>query len=147
MSDQNTRRPIHEIAMELRDAMDDLLPEGVGVTMNTSEQANGTGSINLTVACWPDDMFMLNYDRVVAERRAVLEGRSGGESRFPYLSAEAKHLAEVLQSLIDSHFPPVVDEAGNTDWPVTGGVTFDPHVLERERLKIIYSLKASPRKG
>jgi len=147
MGDPTARRPIHEIAMELRDAMDDLLPEGVGVTMNTSENADGTGFVNLTVASWPDDMFMLNYDRVVAERRAVLAGRSGGESRFPYLSAEAKHLAEVLQSLVDSHFPPVVDEAGNTNWPVTGGVIFDPHVLEHERLKIVHSLKASPKKG
>ena len=125
--------------------MDDLLPDGVGVTMNTSEEANGTGSVNLTVSSWPKGMFMINRERVIAERIAVLEGRRGGDSRMPYLSAEAKHLAEILQSLIDRHFPPVVDKTtGNTNWPVTGGVIFDPHALERERISIIHSLKKQP---
>jgi len=146
MNNADAKPPIHEIAMELRNDMDDLLPDGVGVTMNTSEEANGTGTVNLTVSSWPQGMFMNNKDRVVAERQAVLEGRRGGDSHMPYLSAEAKHLAEILQSLIDRHFPPVVDEqTGDTTWPVTGGVTFDPHALERERLAIIHSLKTSMR--
>lgn len=131
--------------MEIRDAMDDLLPEGVGVTINTSENTDGTGVVNLTIASWPKDTFMLNYDRVVAERLALLEGRKGGKSRLPYLTPEANRLAELLQSVIDQHFPPIVDEtSGESTWPVTGGVIFDPNALERERIKIIQSLKNSP---
>jgi len=149
MSDTPTNRPIHEVAMELRNDLDDLLPDGVGVTMNTSEEANGTGSINLTVSSWPEDMLMLNKDRVLAVRQALLEGRDIMHvdlSGYTYLSVEAKHLAETLQTLIDRHFPPIVDETtGDATWPVTGGVTFDPHALERERLAIIHSLKTSMR--
>ena len=143
MSDGDTRRPIHEIATELHEAMDDLLPEGVGVTINASEEIERTGTLIATVTSWPSDMFMLNKDRVVAERRAVLEGRKADYSHLPFLSLEALHLAETLQSLVNHRFPPATDEAtGDSTWPVIGEVVFAQHAIEKERLAIIHSLKS-----
>ena len=143
MSDGDTKRPIHEISVELHEAMDDLLPEGVGVTINASEEIERTGTLIATVASWPSDMFMLNKDRVVAERRAVLEGRKADYSHLPFLSLEARHLAETLQSLVNHRFPPTTDEAtGDSTWPVIGEVVFAQHTLEKERLAIIRSLKS-----
>jgi hypothetical protein len=142
MSDTKTREPLHEIARKLRDAMDDLLDERIGVTMNTSEHADNTGTVNLTVTSWPKEEYMLNYDRVVAERLAVLDGRSANYSHMPYLSEKANRLAEILQRLLDQFFPPVLDEkTGDPIWPVTGGVIFDSRSLERERIEIIQALK------
>jgi hypothetical protein len=142
MTDTPEKPPIHQVAMELRETMDDLLPEGVGVTINTSEEANGAGSINLTISSWPNDMFMLNRDRVIAERQAVLEGRRADFSHLPFLSIEANHLAEILQTLVNRRFPPTTDNTtGSSTWPVVGEVVFDQHALDRERLSIIHSLK------
>ena len=139
MSDGDTKRPIHEIATELHEAMADLLPEGVGITINASEEIERTGTLIATVASWPSDMFMLNKDRVVAERRAVLDGRKADYSHLPFLSLEALLLAETLQSLV----PPTTDEAtGDSTWPVIGEVVFAQHAIERERLAIIHSLKS-----
>jgi hypothetical protein len=143
MSDENPKPTIHTVAMEIRDAMDDILPEGVGVTINTSEEIERTGTINLTVSSWPSDMFMLNKDRVIAERRAVLDGRKADFSHLPFLSLEARHLAETLQALVDHRFPPNTDDAtGDSTWPVIGEVVFAQHSLEKERLAIIHSLKS-----
>jgi hypothetical protein len=142
MGDAPSKKPLHEIAMEIRNAMDDLLPEGIGVTINTSENTDSTGFVSLTIASWPKSMYMLNYDRVVADRIDLLEGRRGGNAHLPYLSLEASRLAESLQALLDQHFPPVHDETtGELKWSVTDGVAFDPNALERERIKIIQSLK------
>ena len=139
------KRPIHQIAMELRNTMDDLLPDGVGVTISASENADGTGSMDLTVSSWPSGMLMLNRERVVIQRRALLEGRDAMEVNlhgYPYLSHEASHLAQILQTLLDRHFPPHANPStGETDWPVSSSVTFDPHTLEHERIEIIQSLK------
>jgi hypothetical protein len=133
-------RPVREVALELRDAMDDLLPEGVGVIMNTSEIEDGTGSVRLTITTWPSDMNMLNRERIVADRQDLLMGKKDSLHRFPLLSTKGKSLAESLQKLLDEHFPPVSDSNATT-WPVNTDVMFDEHALERERISIIHSTK------
>jgi hypothetical protein len=133
--------------MEIRNDMDDVLLDGVGVTINTSECADGTGTITLTITTWPKDMLMNNHERVVAGRKALLAGfdlRTADLSSYNYLSAEAAHLAATLQGLVDKHCPSKIDPiTGHEVWNINGCVNFDARSLERERIEIIQSLKTS----
>jgi hypothetical protein len=131
--------------MELRDDIDTVLPEGVDVTINTNECANGKGSITLTIMAWPKNMLANNYERVVAGRKVLLAGfdlRTVDLSSYDYLSAEAAHLAATLQALVDKHCPSEIDPTtGREVWNINGCVNFDPRSLERERIEIVQSLK------
>lgn len=142
-----TSKSLHIVAQELRSAMDDILPDGVGVTINTCEEEEGQGSISLTVTSWPTDMTMNNRERVAAIRRHLVETGKllpHEESRkYPHLSVEAVHLVETLQALVDAHCPASVDpETQTKTWKISGIVSIDPNALTRENMEIVQSLKS-----
>ena len=131
--------------------MDDALPEGVGVTINTSEGADGTGSITLTVSSWPKAMLMNNRERVLAARRALLDGKdlqTVDLTAYPFLSPEATYLSKTLQELLNHRCPSRLNPtSGAEEWPIVGDVVFDPRRLARERTEIVQALKTTHSKS
>jgi hypothetical protein len=63
-----TDKSLHQVALDLRSSMEKILPDGVGVTINTCEEVDRRGSLSLTVSSWPADMVMNNKERVAAIR-------------------------------------------------------------------------------
>jgi len=141
-----TDKSLHQVALDLRSSMEKILPDGVGVTINTCEEVDRRGSLSLTVSSWPADMVMNNKERVAAIRRSLtLNGKflsPDDSKRYPRLSAEAMHLLATLQSLVDEHCPATLDpETGHTSWKISGIVSLDPNALARENIEIAQSLK------
>ena len=141
-------KPLHEIAQELRSELDKILPADIEVTINTREEANGTGSITLTISGWSKLRTMNNEKRILATRIALLDGRDLENinlSSYPLLSSAADQIVQKLQNLVDRHCPPRTNAVTNLEeWPVVGYVEFNPRTLSQERNEIMQSLKGWP---
>jgi hypothetical protein len=137
-------KPLHVIAQELRLELNTILPDNIGVTINTREEADGTGSITLTVSDWPKTLQINNIDRLVAARIAILNGEDVSRinlSNYPYLSATALDLVKKLQDLVDRHCPPRLSaETQTEEWPIAGYVAFNPRAMQREKTELLHSL-------
>jgi hypothetical protein len=137
-------KPLHEIAQQLRGELDAMLPDGFGVAINTCEEANGTGSITLTIASWPKYLQMNNLARLVATRIAILKGEDISKiilTNYPYLSDAAQDLVKQLQDLVDRYCPPRLSpETQTEEWPISGYVAFNPRTMLQEKTELLHSL-------
>lgn len=149
-------QPLHLVALKLREAIDKILPDGVGVVITTTEgdeasqlRAVASGDlankIVVTIVTWPKDFVMNNRERVVAVRQAQAAGGVlpvAVLQRYAYLSLEGLHLMDTIQSLIDTYCPSRVSPDGHEVWDVNGYVAIDQGAMARERVEIVQSLKA-----
>jgi len=143
------RKSIHEILIDVRNLMDEILPEGIGVSITSVDYGNGLGKVALTISSWPKSSPMLNLKRVRMLRYAVLDGRKTRDvdlSGIPYLSPEALLVAKELEKLTDQFFPSRIDPStGQTTWDIETSVVFDPGALKREEIEYIQELKNDPK--
>jgi hypothetical protein len=141
------KKSVHERVQDLRFRMDDILPDGVGVTITSVDYGDGKGKVTLTIASWPKTMPMLNLKRVKIIRFAILDGRKATDMDLkghPYLSPEALLLADTLDKLTNSFFPASEDPNGRVYWDIEPSVVFDPKALSREEIAYIHELKNDP---
>jgi hypothetical protein len=142
------KKSIHETLVDVRHRLDDILPEGVGVSITSVDYGDGKGKVTLTISSWPKSMHMLNLKRVKIIRFAVLDGRTPLPSDLaghPYLSPEALLIAETLDKLVDQFFPSKIDPvSGQTVWDIETSVIFDKRALDREEIEYIHLLKNDP---
>jgi len=130
---------ISEIAVRLREDINEFLPDGIEVSVNASQRLDGC-VVSLAVTRWPKDVPMLSRSHVFEERRAVLGGLKAEMSRSHVLSDEARHLATQLQALLDRY-----QTIGGEERNFVGEVGFDERSLDRERTDLLQDLKESSR--
>ena len=128
---------ISEIAVRLREDINEFLPDGIEVSVNTSQRLDGN-VVSLTVTKWPTDVPMLSRSHMFEERRAVLGGLKSEMSKAHILSDEARHLATQLQALLDRY-----QTVGGDERNFIGEVGFDKRSLDRERTDLFQDLKES----
>ena len=131
---------LQEIAVRLREDVNEFLPDHIDVTVTASQTADGS-TITLTVCRWPADMPMLSHSHIFDERRAVLTGLASDESaslmsKTHRLSDEACLLTAQLQALAD-RYQVVQNEKKN----FTSEVAFNRRALDDERKRVLQSLK------
>ena len=133
MSDQLPYASISELAVRLGEEATDCAPEGIGIEIHAREEVAGNNKLEVVVVCWPTSISIANWHRVLAERRALLDGRPADLSRYPILSDEAVKIAAHLQALIE----PYCNDHLSCE------ITFDKRAFEAEKRQILLDLKTA----
>lgn len=141
---QENPLPVQQIAVQLREDINEHMPDHIDVSVTTSQTVDGS-AITLTVNRWPPEMSMLSHSRIFDDRRAVLagltpEGSATLMSSAHHLSDEACLLATQLQSLAD-RYQVIVGEERN----FIVEIVFNRRALDDERNRVLQSMKINSR--
>ena len=126
---------LHEISTQIAEQADSTLPAEVDILISNKREPPDKWHIEITILTWPEEIVVLNANRIAAERRSLLAGRSSDMSFYPDLSIVGESLGRVLHEIMT---PFLTDK-------IHGQIYFNGPAIRAEQDRILKSIEASER--